>query len=82
MHYGYSIIFITDNHISMKVLKFGGTSVGTAFALNNVRQIIESQTTPVIVVVSALGGVTDALIRTAHQASSGDMEYTDRKSVV
>ena len=67
----------------MKVLKFGGTSVGTAFALNNVRQIIESQTTPVIVVVSALGGVTDALIRTAHQASSGDMEYTQSyKSMV
>lgn len=59
----------------MKVLKFGGTSVGTARGLRNVRRIVERQELPVIVVVSALQGVTDALIRTAHAAAEGDSGY-------
>lgn len=59
----------------MKVLKFGGTSVGTARGLRNVRRIVERQELPVIVVVSALQGVTDALIRTAHAAAKGDSGY-------
>ena len=59
----------------MKVLKFGGTSVGTAESISLVKQIVEAQTEPVIVVVSALGGITDRLIRMAHLASSGDVAY-------
>lgn len=59
----------------MKVLKFGGTSVGTARGLRNVRRIVERQELPVIVVVSAIQGVTDALIRTAHAAAEGDSGY-------
>lgn len=39
----------------MKVLKFGGSSVGTARSLTNVKQIVEATDRPVIVVVSALG---------------------------
>ena len=42
----------------MKVLKFGGTSVGTVESLRNVKSIVEGQEEPVIVVVSALGGIT------------------------
>ena len=40
----------------MKVLKFGGTSVGSVESLKNVKNIVESQDDQVIVVVSALGG--------------------------
>ena len=59
----------------MKVLKFGGTSVGTVESLRHVKRIVEECDEQVIVVVSALGGITDLLISTAHQASSGDITY-------
>lgn len=59
----------------MKVLKFGGSSVGSASSLLNVKKIVESQTEPVVVVVSALGGVTDMLIQMAEMASTGDEIY-------
>lgn len=59
----------------MKVLKFGGTSVGSVESILNVKKIVESQSEPVIVVVSALGGVTDKLIHTSKLAVSGNMDY-------
>ena len=59
----------------MKVLKFGGTSVGSIESILSVKKIVESQSEPVIVVVSALGGITDQLIRTAQQALAGDVTY-------
>ncbi|MEG2179718.1 MAG: bifunctional aspartate kinase/homoserine dehydrogenase I [Bacteroidales bacterium] len=59
----------------MNVLKFGGSSVGSVSSLLNVKKIVESQTEPVVVVVSALGGVTDMLIRMAEMASTGDEGY-------
>lgn len=61
----------------MKVLKFGGTSVGTVRSLTSVKQIVEGRTEPVIVVVSALGGITDKLIATAKTAASGDSSYIE-----
>lgn len=60
----------------MKVLKFGGTSVGTVESLRNVKQIVESIDGPVVVVVSALGGLTDRLISTARMAEKADQSYT------
>lgn len=54
----------------MRVLKFGGTSVGTAESLLRVKQIIEERKEPVIVVVSALGGITDRLIMTSQRNRS------------
>lgn len=59
----------------MKVLKFGGTSVGSAAGILNLKSIVESQSRPTIVVVSALGGVTDLLIKTARIAAEGNEEY-------
>lgn len=59
----------------MKVLKFGGTSVGSVESILNVKKIVEGQSEPVIVVVSALGGVTDKLIHTSQLAVSGNMDY-------
>ena len=61
----------------MKVLKFGGTSVGSVKSLKNVKQIVESCHEPVIVVVSALGGITDKLLETAREAASGSLDYQD-----
>ena len=59
----------------MKVLKFGGTSVGSVASIKNVKMIVEQCDESVIVVVSALGGITDRLIATANMASQGDEEY-------
>lgn len=55
----------------MNVLKFGGTSVGTVESLKNVRSIVESLPLDTVVVVSALGGLTDKLISTARLAADG-----------
>lgn len=59
----------------MKVLKFGGTSVGTVASLRNVKNIVDSLDSPAVVVVSALGGLTDRLIATARSAASGEDSY-------
>ncbi len=61
----------------MKVLKFGGTSVGSSDSILLVKRIVESQQEQVIVVVSAVGGVTDALIRAAEMAQQGNQECFD-----
>jgi aspartokinase/homoserine dehydrogenase 1 len=61
----------------MHVLKFGGTSVGSIASIKNVRQIVSSRQEPVIVVVSALGGITDRLIATANKAAAGDEAYLE-----
>lgn len=59
----------------MKVLKFGGSSVATAENILKVKSIIHSQEEACIVVVSALGGVTDQLISISALAESGDSAY-------
>jgi aspartokinase/homoserine dehydrogenase 1 len=59
----------------MKVLKFGGTSVGSVKSILSVKNIVEGASEPVIVVVSALGGITDKLIHTSQLAASGDVTY-------
>lgn len=66
----------------MKVLKFGGTSVGTVGSLLNVKAIVESIEAPVVVVVSALGGLTDKLIATARMAASGNTSYHDEMEAI
>ena len=59
----------------MKVMKFGGTSVGSVNSILSVKKIVESAGEPVIVVVSALGGITDQLISTSRMAAMGDAAY-------
>lgn len=59
----------------MKVLKFGGTSVGSVESLRNVKKIIEGIPGKAVIVVSALGGLTDKLIATAKMAFSGDRDW-------
>lgn len=59
----------------MKVLKFGGTSVGSVNSMLSVKKIVEAIDEKVIVVVSALGGITDKLINTSKMATAGDSAY-------
>lgn len=66
----------------MKVLKFGGTSVGTVNSLKNVKKIVESIEDNAIIVVSALGGLTDKLIATARLASEGNVEWKDEMNSI
>lgn len=61
----------------MKVLKFGGTSVGSIESLRNVKSIVESIDGPAVVIVSALGGLTDKLIATAKAAAANDLSYLE-----
>ncbi len=59
----------------MKVLKFGGTSVGSTESIRSVKKIVEAIEEPVTVVVSALSGITDKLLKTSELASKGDPAY-------
>ena len=73
----HEIFKVTFSQI-MKVLKFGGSSVGTAGSLANVKRIVESTPGEKVVVVSALGGITDLLLSTAHLAKNDDMTYIEQ----
>lgn len=63
----------------MKVMKFGGTSVGSVNSILSLKRIVEEAAAKerVIVVVSALGGITDKLIKTANLAVDGDMTFNE-----
>ncbi len=61
----------------LKVLKFGGTSVGSAQAINKVCDILTSHSSNerIIAVVSALGGITDELQKAGEQANTKNTDY-------
>jgi aspartokinase/homoserine dehydrogenase 1 len=63
----------------MKVMKFGGTSVGSVKSILSLKKIVETEarTQPVVVVVSALDGITDALIATSQLALKGDERWKE-----
>lgn len=63
----------------MKILKFGGTSVANAENINKVISISKqsSETTPIAVVVSALGGATDVLLQAGFKAEQKDSSYLE-----
>ena len=63
----------------MKVMKFGGTSVGSVKSILSLKEIVEAEarTQPVIVVVSALDGITDKLIAMSRMAKQGDEHYRE-----
>lgn len=70
---------LTTEQKEMKVLKFGGTSVGSVESILSLKAIVEkeAQEQPIIVVVSALGGITDKLIATSVLAQKGDETWKD-----
>lgn len=61
----------------MKVIKFGGTSVGSSENINKVIKIVNnaSENDAVVVVVSAVGGITDKLMNASSKAISKDLDY-------
>ena len=59
----------------MKVIKFGGTSVATSKSLKNVFSIIENEKENTIVVVSALGGITDLLHDFISSKGNSSVDY-------
>lgn len=61
----------------MKVMKFGGTSLNSAENILRVKNIVDSQSEPILLVVSAFGGITDQLIQASHLAAKGDNSYDD-----
>ena len=61
----------------MKVLKFGGTSVGSVESIRQIQHIISQQTDDCIVVVSALGGITDQLLKAARMALQSSEAYME-----
>jgi len=68
----------------MKVMKFGGTSVGSVKSILSLRNIVEREARrqPVVVVVSALGGITDKLLQTAQLALNGDERYKSEMKAI
>ena len=64
----------------MKVLKFGGTSVGSVKSILSLKRIVEKEARrqPIVVVVSALGGITDMLISTSRLAQEGKEEWKEQ----
>ena len=63
----------------MKVLKFGGTSVGSSKNINNVIKILEnySKKDTIVCVVSAVGGITDKLLLAGKQAQNKDDSFKE-----
>jgi len=68
----------------MQVLKFGGTSVANAENINKVVRVVEAaaQKDTTVVVVSALGGITDALIEAGTLAAAGQESYKDKLRLI
>ena len=64
----------------MKVLKFGGTSVGSVKSILSLKRIVEKEAKrqPIVVVVSALGGITEQLISTSRLAQEGKEEWKEQ----
>lgn len=63
----------------MKVMKFGGTSVGKPQRMHDVAKLITSDAEPKIVVLSAVSGTTNALVEIGNFLSSGDREAAKQK---
>ena len=66
----------------MKVMKFGGTSVGSAVNIRKVREILAEEPGDVVVVVSALGGITDQILRAARMAAAGDPLFREELTAI
>src|SRR5688572_914787 len=59
---------------AVRVFKFGGTSVGSAEALRTAAGHVEADASPLVVVVSAMAGITDLLLAGARAARDHDAE--------
>ena len=63
----------------MKVMKFGGTSVGKPHRMHEVARLVTADAEPKIVVLSAVSGTTNALVEIGNQLSAGNREEAKKK---
>jgi aspartokinase/homoserine dehydrogenase 1 len=77
-------IFTLSKYLSMQVLKFGGSSVANAGNISKTIEVVRKahETDRTIVVVSALGGMTDTLLQCGIAAASGDESYRDSLTLI
>jgi aspartate kinase len=68
----WAITAFTTKRIGMKVMKFGGTSVGKPERMQQVKELITRHNTPTLVVLSALSGTTNSLVEISQSLASGD----------
>lgn len=61
----------------MHILKFGGTSMGSAAAMKQVADIVKQTAKPAMIVVSAMSGITDLLIKCSEKSAAGDESYRE-----
>ena len=63
----------------MKIMKFGGTSVGKPHRMHEVARLVTSEKEPKIVVLSAVSGTTNALVEIGNLLSAGNREEAKKK---
>ena len=66
----------------MKIMKFGGTSVGKPERMRQIAQLITADKEPVMVVLSALSGTTNALVEISHRLAASDKEGASEKIAI
>jgi len=66
----------------MKVLKFGGSSVGSPEVIKQVISIVENSDDDNLVVVSAFKGITDQIIKISNDASKGNQNFEDEVKLI
>jgi len=64
----------------MKVMKFGGTSVGKPERMKHIASLLQNEKEPAVVVLSALSGTTNALVEIGNAIASGD-RHTAQQSI-
>jgi len=74
----YNIISTGNKHLAMKVLKFGGTSVGSVESIRNVKNILASREGKKVVVLSAMAGVTNKLVEITELIKTKDTAKIDQ----
>jgi aspartokinase/homoserine dehydrogenase 1 len=66
----------------MKILKFGGSSIGNPDRIQKAKEIINRQHKPVVIIVSAFEGITDRLLKTSKLAKENTLAYTAEFDII
>ena len=70
-------LFFVTKIQNMKVLKFGGSSVGSPETIKQVIDIVINQDDDIVVVVSAFKGITDLILKISEDAEQGKENYKE-----
>lgn len=66
----------------MKIMKFGGTSVGKPERMRQIAELITANKEPVIVILSALSGTTNALVEISNRLAASDKQGAIEKIAI